>query len=72
MASRMSASRMSSKMDTFLIAAIVIVAALVTPLGGIWALNTLFGLGIAYTFKTWLAALVLGAILNPVVNVKKN
>jgi hypothetical protein len=72
MASRMSVFRMSSKMDTFLIAAIVIVAALVTPLAAIWALNTLFGLGIAYTFKTWLAALVLGAILNPVVNVKKN
>jgi uncharacterized membrane protein YphA (DoxX/SURF4 family) len=72
MASRMSVFRMSSKMDTFLIAAIVIVAALVTPLAAIWALNTLFGLAIAYTFKTWLAALVLGAILNPVVNVKKN
>jgi hypothetical protein len=72
MASRMSVFRMSSKMDTFLIAAIVIVAALVTPLAAIWALNTLFVLAIAYTFKTWLAALVLGAIINPVVNVKKN
>jgi len=29
------------------------------PLGLIWSLNTLFGLGIAYTFKMWLAALVL-------------
>ena len=59
-------------MDTFLIAAIVIVAALATPLAAIWALNTLFGLGITYTFKTWFAALVLSAIINPVVNVKKN
>ncbi len=26
------------------------------PLTLIWALNTLFGLGIAYTFETWAAA----------------
>jgi len=25
------------------------------PLATIWSLNTLFGLGIAYTFWTWLA-----------------
>ena len=31
--------------------AIIILAPFVT----IWALNTLFGLGIAYTFFTWLA-----------------
>jgi hypothetical protein len=43
-----------------------------TPFCGIWALNTLFGLGIAYTFKTWLAALILGAIISPTVSVKKN
>jgi MFS-type transporter involved in bile tolerance (Atg22 family) len=30
----------------------------------IWALNALFGLGIPYTFKTWLAALVLGAAVG--------
>jgi hypothetical protein len=59
-------------MDVFIIAIIVIIMAALVPFGGIWALNTLFGLGIAYTFKTWLAALILGAILNPVVNVKKN
>lgn len=28
----------------------------------IWSLNTLFGLGIAYTFKTWMAAVVLGGV----------
>jgi hypothetical protein len=27
------------------------------PFVSIWSLNTLFGLGIAYTFKTWLAAI---------------
>jgi len=34
------------------------------PLAGIWALNTLFGLTIAYTFKTWLAAIVLAVIIG--------
>lgn len=29
------------------------------PLVVIWAVNTLFGIGIAYTFWTWLAVLVL-------------
>lgn len=38
-----------------LIVAIIIFA----PLVIIWALNTLFGLGIEYTFWTWLAALIL-------------
>ncbi len=27
------------------------------PFISIWSLNTLFGLGIAYSFKTWLAAI---------------
>lgn len=41
---------------------VVIVVALVVlgPLALIWSLNTLFGLTIAYTFKTWLAALIIG------------
>lgn len=30
------------------------------PLLAIWSLNTLFGLSIAYTLKTWVAALLLG------------
>ena len=32
------------------------------PLIFIWSLNTLFGLAIAYTFKTWLAALLIGGV----------
>jgi hypothetical protein len=31
------------------------------PLSIVWALNTLFALGIAYTWKTWLAILLLSA-----------
>jgi hypothetical protein len=59
-------------MDKFIIAAVIIAALVVTPLAGIWALNTLFGLGIAFTFKTWVAATVLIAIVSPKVQVKKN
>ena len=38
----------------------------------IWAVNTLFGLGIAYTFWNWLAVLVLTAAFGKThVNIKK-
>ena len=52
---------------------VVIVAALVFgPLLLLWSLNTLFGLGIAYSCKTWLAALLLGMAASPNVHVRKN
>jgi ABC-type multidrug transport system permease subunit len=38
---------------------VVMVLAVLWPLVLIWAMNTLFGSGIAYTFWTWLAVLVL-------------
>ena len=34
------------------------------PLGTIWVLNTLFNLGIVYTFKTWLASFLFTAIFG--------
>lgn len=40
-----------------------VVLLIVGPLLSIWALNTLFGLGIAYTLKTWAAAFILGGIV---------
>jgi hypothetical protein len=43
---------------------LVVVLAIFGPFVTIWALNTLFGLGIAYTFWTWLAMVVLGMFLN--------
>jgi 1-acyl-sn-glycerol-3-phosphate acyltransferase len=45
---------------------------LLWPLAAIWALNTLFGLGIAYTFWNWLAMVVLVAFFgkNTVTNSK--
>ena len=42
---------------------IAVVVALI-PLAGIWALNTLFATGIAYTFKTWLAMLIVSAYIG--------
>jgi hypothetical protein len=37
-------------------ALLLLVIAILWPLGTIWALNTLFNLNIAYTFWNWLAA----------------
>ena len=37
---------------------ISVVLVVCAPLALIWSLNTLFTLGIEYTFLTWLAALV--------------
>ena len=41
------------------------------PLGAIWAVNTLFGFAIAYTFENWLAVVVLSVLFgNANVNIK--
>lgn len=37
----------------------IVALAILWPLVIIWAVNTLFAFGIAYTFWTWLAVLVL-------------
>lgn len=37
--------------------AFILVLIVFGPFISIWSLNTLFGLGIAYTFKTWLATI---------------
>jgi hypothetical protein len=39
------------------IVAFVLVIIVFGPFVSIWSLNTLFGLTIGYTFKTWLAAI---------------
>jgi hypothetical protein len=46
-------------MTTIVLVALVIAIVILTPLAVIWALNTLFNLGIAYNFWTWLAMAVL-------------
>jgi hypothetical protein len=52
---------------------VVAVIALIVfwPLAAIWAVNTLFGFTIAYTFWNWLAVVVLVALFGKAnVNVK--
>ncbi len=45
---------------------VVVLGIIFGPLAVIWALNTLFPvLAIPHTFKTWLAILVLSAVLTP-------
>lgn len=43
----------------FLLAMVIAV-----PFINIWAINTLFGLGIAYTFWTWLASLIVTGLIR--------
>ena len=50
-------------MKAMIIGAIIVLAVIWGPLLIIWSLNTLFGLGIAYSIKTWFAALALGGAL---------
>ena len=52
---------MSNVMKTFGAVGVLAILALAIlwPLVVIWAVNTLFAFGIAYTFWTWLAVLVL-------------
>jgi len=42
------------------------------PLGGVWAINTLFQLGIEYTFATWVAAVFLQLYLQLVIKAGLN
>lgn len=48
----------------FLYLGLIIGLIILGPLFTIWALNTVFGLGIAYTFWTWLGVLWLTATLG--------
>jgi len=54
----------------FLMIFFVALIIVVTPFLTLWTVNTLFGLGIAYTLKTWFAALVLNGLLTGSVNNK--
>jgi len=59
-------------MKILLIFLVVILAVAMGPLVTIWALNALFpALAIPYTFSTWLAVIIVGAVLRARVEVKK-
>lgn len=44
---------------------LLVLAIIFFPFAVIWALNTLFGLTIGYTFWTWLAVVVLSSVISP-------
>lgn len=50
---------------------LVVLGIVAPPLVAIWALNTLFSVGIAYTIWTWLAAFVILLFLRAPVSVSK-
>lgn len=53
---------MSKALIIFILAILVIIFG---PLASLWALNTLFpALAIPYTFDTWLASFLLGALVS--------
>ncbi len=65
--------KMTSR-DILAILFIVLVVALIVigPIITIWALNTLFPvLAIPYTFWTWLATIILGAVFSPTIRVTR-
>jgi len=66
---------MSSLLKTLGVVGVLAIVALAIlwPLVIIWAVNTLFAFGIAYTFWTWLAVLVLTISFGKAnINVKKD
>ena len=62
-------------MENFLKAGLIIAVlavVILSPLAVVWALNTLFGLTIAYTWQTWLAVLLLAGVVKTNVTIKKD
>jgi hypothetical protein len=59
-----------SEAGAVLLVGLVLLAIVLSPLALVWALNTLFALSVGYTFKTWLAALVVIVAFKTVVKVK--
>ncbi len=63
---------MKSLFTILAFAALILIVVVAGPLLMIWALNTLFPvLAIEYTVWTWLAALILGAAVNPTIKYKR-
>lgn len=55
----------ANEIATFGLVAVLIVAVIaIGPLLTIWSLNALFGLGIAYSVKTWFATFILASLVS--------
>ena len=59
---------MSKNMQIAGLILLIVVILTVGPLLTLFMLNTLFGLGLAYSFKTWFAALLLNVLITAKVN----
>ena len=55
---------MDKSTAVLLLILLLLVVAVITPLLGIWALNTLFGTSIAYGIGEWFAALVIIGLIQ--------
>jgi hypothetical protein len=60
-----------NKMQYLAIVLLVILIITLGPLLVLWSINTLFGLGIAYTFKNWVATLILSGVFKNTIDYKK-
>ena len=57
-------NREDNTVKNFVYAAIIVAVIVIGPILMIWSLNTLFGLGIDYSLKTWFAALIVSATIQ--------
>jgi hypothetical protein len=63
---------MNRDMMAILVIVLIVALILIGPIITIWALNTLFpALAIPYTFYTWLAVVILGAVFSPTIRVTR-
>lgn len=62
---------MTEVTKNLLIVVFAVALIVAVPFINIWAVNTLFGLGIAYTFWTWLASLILAGLFGRGAHVTK-
>lgn len=55
---------MTKNMEIFGLVLLIVVIVTTGPLLTLFMLNTLFGLGLAYSLKTWFAALLLNVLIT--------
>ena len=61
----------SNKVIAQVMLGLALIGLVVGPWIVVWALNTLFGLALGYTWETWLAVVILGIFLQANVQIKQ-
>ena len=56
---------------TLLIIFVAAILIVIGPILVIWAINTLFGMGIPFTIWTWLSVVILGSVFKAKVTINK-